>query len=346
MVTHTTFSEQDFNARKLLWNGLAILYTLSSYGVGVGLIILPNGYFNIVGVLFLTHSLTLATYLAHEFMHANVFSNLRWNEIGGNLMLWLNGSCYIKFSELMRMHIAHHVHRIDYCRFNLVEFLDMLPSPLRFILLALEWLYFPSLAFLLRIRLILAPFRTIERKPDRIRVISIVLARCSLFTALGSISIKVLVLYFTAYISMLHILRFMDAFQHTYESLPVGMPLPKELRDISSEEAITYEQANTFSNIISQRYPWLNLILLNFGYHNAHHADMKCPWYSLPQLDQKLYSTNQNHYITLLSLIVNYHCFRVSRIFSGQGEVVIQNNDRHFKKFYGAVEVSFLVVPV
>lgn len=345
MGTNITCLEQDFNSRKVVWNGLAILYILSSYGVGISLIILPAEFLNVVGVLLLTHSLVVATYLAHEFMHANVFSHLRWNVIGGNVMLWLNGSCYIPFPELMRMHIAHHTNRIDYCRFNLVVFLDSLPFLLKFIFLALEWLYIPSLAFFLRIRLMLAPFRQIERKRDRIRVISIALVRGFLFTALGMISIKALLLYFVAYISMIHILRFVDAFQHTYESLPVGAPLPKEFQDVSPEEASAYEQANTFSNIISQRYPWLNLILLNFGYHNAHHADMKCPWYSLPQLNQKLYSNDQNHYLTLPSLVGNYHRFRVSRIFTGQGEVIAQNGEYCLEKFYGAVEVSFLVVP-
>jgi fatty acid desaturase len=345
MVFNRVCSEQDFISKKLLWNGLAILYVLSSYSAGIGLILLPAGFVNIMGVLLLTHSLTLATYLAHELMHANVFSHLRWNAMVGNMMLWLNGSCYVQFSELMRMHIAHHTDRIDYCRFNLVAFLDSLPVLLRFIFLALEWLYIPSLAFFLRIRLMLAPFRQPERRHDRIRVILISFVRGTLFTVLGAISIKALLLYFAAYVSMIHVLRFMDAFQHTYEALPVGISLPKEFRDVSPEEASAYEQANTFSNIISQRYPWLNLILLNFGYHNAHHADMKCPWYALPQLDQKLYSNYQSHYITLLSLVGNYHRFRVSRIFTGQGEIITQNDDHHLEKFYGAVEVSFLVVP-
>jgi fatty acid desaturase len=345
MVSRTMCFKRDLHSLKLFWNGLAIFYILSSYSAGLGLLLLPAGWLNIVGVLLLTHSLTLATYLAHEFMHANVFSRLRWNAFGGNVMLWLNGSCYVRFSELMQMHIAHHTDRIDYCRFNLVAFLDSLPAPLRFTFLACEWLYIPSLAFFLRIRLMFAPFRQLKHRRDRIRVVSILLIRSSLFALLGAISIKALLLYLVAYISMIHILRLMDAFQHTYESLPVGVPLPQKFQDVSREEADTYEQANTFSNIVSQQYPWLNLILLNFGYHNAHHADMKCPWYSLPKLDRQLYPYDQSHYIVLRSLIRNYHCFRVSRIYSGQGEVLTQNGKPQLDKFYGATEVSFLVVP-
>ncbi|WNZ47828.1 fatty acid desaturase [Leptolyngbya boryana CZ1] len=345
MVSRTMYLKRDLHSLKLFWNGLAIFYTLSSYSTGIGLLLLPTSWLNIVGVLLLTHSLTLATYLAHEFMHANVFSHLRWNAFGGNVMLWLNGSCYVRFSELMKMHIAHHTDRIDYCRFNLVAFLDSLPSLLRFTFLASEWLYIPSLAFFLRIRLILAPFRQFERRHDLIRVVSIFLIRSALFAVLGAISLKALLLYLVAYISMIHILRLMDAFQHTYESLPVGVPLPQKFQNISREEANIYEQANTFSNIISHQYPWLNLILLNFGYHNAHHADMTCPWYSLPKLDRQLYSDSQSHYLILRSLLRNYHRFRVSRIYSGQGEVLTQHGNLQFDKFYGATEVSFLVVP-
>ncbi len=331
--------------KKPLWNILAILYTLSSYGIAIGLILLPSGWLNVIGVILLTHTLTISAYLAHECMHGNVFSNMLWNAVGGNLMLWLNGSCYIRFRELMRMHIAHHVNRIDYCRFDIAAFLQSIPAPLRLTFLGLEWLYFPSLAFLLRIGLMLAPFRQTERKDERLRVTLIALVRGFLFTVLGIVSFKALVLYFLAYIGMTHILRFMDAFQHTYESLPVGVPLPKHIQQVSPEEARAYEQANTFSNIISNRYRWLNLLLLNFGYHNAHHELMKCPWYHLPELDRELYFSNKNHYITLLELLGNYHRFRLSRIFTGQGETVENQGNRQLETFYGAIEVSFLVVP-
>ena len=50
-----------------------------------------------------------------------------------------------------------------------------------------------------------------------------------------------------------------------------------------------YEQSHTFSNVISIRYPWLNLITLNFGYHNAHHTKPTVPWHELPKLHEALY---------------------------------------------------------
>lgn len=159
----------------------------------------------------------------------------------------------------------------------------------------------------------------------------------SSFGVLGWISLKALVLYFVSYIAMINILRFVDAFQHTYEVFAVGSELPKRDR--------AHEQANTFSNVISQRYKWLNLLLLNFGYHNAHHELMKCPWYSLPELDKELYSGKEIHYITLPELVGNYHRFRLSRVYSGQGTAVDAQGNRQLETFYGGIEVSFLVLP-
>lgn len=335
--------------RQRLWDYLAILYTLSSYGVGIGLLLASNGWWNAIGVALLTHSLVLSAYMAHEFMHGNPFSSMRWNALGGNIMLWLTGSCYVRFQELMQMHIAHHVNRIDYCRFDIPGFLRSIPAPLRALILGLEWLYIPSLAFLLRIRLILAPFRNPERRPDQRRVVLILLTRGFLFATLAILSFKAILLYVLAYVSAIHILRFMDAFQHTYDSLPLGVPIPDHHQNVTAQEAQAYEQANTFSNVISKRYRWLNLLLLNFGYHNAHHQVMKCPWYRLPDLDRVLYANHpqqQNHYITLLELLGNYHRFRRSRILTGQGEATDSEGNRQLDTFYGAIEVSFLVVPL
>ncbi len=45
---------------------------------------------------------------------------------------------------------------------------------------------------------------------------------------------------------MITVLRFMDAFQHTYEVFEVGSALPDRNR--------AYEQENTFTTLISRRY--------------------------------------------------------------------------------------------
>lgn len=339
--TATTSLAKDLSLyihqEKPLWNSIALLYTLGGYCGGISLLLLSNGWLNALGVILLTHSLTISAYLAHEFMHGNIFPSLKLNAIGGNVMLWLNGSCYARFQDLAKLHIAHHINRVDFSKFDLSVFVEELPTPARKTILALEWLYFPALSFILRWRGIIAPFHNPERQDEQLRVALILLTRVFLFTLLGWLSLKALLLYFLAYIGMLTVLRFLDAFQHTYEVFPIGTILPKRDR--------AHEQANTFSNVLSQRYWWLNLVLLNFGYHNAHHELMKCPWHSLHELDRDLFSGQEVHYITLPQLLGNYHRFRISRIFSGQGEAVDAEGNLQLKTFYGAIEVSFLVLP-
>ncbi|BAU11641.1 putative fatty acid desaturase [Leptolyngbya sp. NIES-3755] len=320
-----------------VYNAIALFYTLAAYLGGIGLIVQTNVWLNAIGVLALTHGLALSAYLAHEFMHGTIFASMKWNAAFGTLILWLNGACYSRFQDLAKMHIAHHVDRVDFCRFDLAEFLNSLPVVIRNSLLVLEWLYFPALAFLTRFRSITAPFWVEERKSERSRVITIALIRVSLFALLGVVSLKGLLLYFVAYISMIQILRFVDCFQHTYEMVEIGTPLPKRDR--------AHEQANTFSNVVSLQNRWLNLLLLNFGYHNAHHELMKCPWYRLPDLDRACFKGTEPHYVTLPQLVWNYHRFRVSRIFSGQGSAIDKNGNLNLEHFYGAIEVSFLVLP-
>ncbi|MGG6264724.1 fatty acid desaturase family protein [Leptolyngbya sp. AN03gr2] len=319
------------------YNAIALFYTLAAYLGGIALIVQANVWLNVIGVLALTHGLVLSAYLAHEFMHGTIFASMKWNAGFGTLILWLNGACYSRFQDLAKMHIAHHVDRVDFCRFNLAEFLNSLPVIVRNSLLVMEWLYFPALAFFTRFRSITAPFWVEERKSERSRVMAIALIRISLFALLGVVSLKGLLLYFVSYISMIQVLRFVDCFQHTYEMFEIGTPLPKRDR--------AHEQANTFSNVVSLQHHWLNLLLLNFGYHNAHHELMKCPWYRLPDLDRALFKGTESHYVTLPQLIWNYHRFRVSRIFSGQGSAIDKNGNLNLEQFYGGIEVSFLVLP-
>jgi hypothetical protein len=72
---------------------------------------------------------------------------------------------------------------------------------------------------------------------------------------------------------------------------------------------------------------------------------MKCPWHSLNELDEALYTGEEIHYITLPQLLWNYHRFRISRIFSSQGQAVNEAGITQLKTFYGGIEVSFLVLP-
>jgi hypothetical protein len=112
--------------------------------------------------------------------------------------------------------------------------------------MALEWLYFPAVDFLLRWRSITAPFWLESRKDERLRTSLLLLVRGSLFLVLGLLSSKALILYGIAYTGMVQVLRFMDAFQHTYEVFPLGAAIPNHDH--------AFQQSNTFSNVISRQY--------------------------------------------------------------------------------------------
>jgi hypothetical protein len=134
------------------------------------------------------------------------------------------------------------------------------------------------------------------------------------------------------------VLRFMDAFQHTYEvfpsqSLTAAPPDPRRTR--------RYEYENTYSNLVAIRWPWLNLLVLNFPYHNAHHTKTGVSWYELPALHRELYGTHDPQVIPCRDLIVNYHRHRVARVLAEDYGSVGGGEDRA-NGFLGAVGVSFL----
>ena len=56
----------------------------------------------------------------------------------------------------------------------------------------------------------------------------------------------------------------MDAFQHIYQ---VRINLDEE--KVYPEFDRDYEEAHTWSNLLSEKHPWLNLLVLNFCYHNV-----------------------------------------------------------------------------
>jgi fatty acid desaturase len=325
---------QYINQRKPLWNLVALGYIFSCYIGAIILFLTSNLLSNLVGLFLLTQSLVYSAYLTHEFIHKTIFKDRRWNIIFGKIMLWLNGGCYFTFQDLSLQHLTHHKDKFDIFTFDPVAALQKQPSIVRQIILALEWCYFPIMGFWSRWQAIIAPFWLDRRKDERVRVIFILSIRVILFAILGILSLKALLLYFLSYIGMITVLRWADAFQHTYEGFAPDAPLPKRDR--------AHEEAHTFSTLLSCRYPWLNILLLNFGYHNAHHAVMTCPWYNLQELNREIDRESKIRYVSLFEQISNYHKFRVTRFLLGQGEAIDKEGKPTFDYFYGAHDVSFL----
>jgi fatty acid desaturase len=319
-------------------NTLALGYALAGYAGGLWLMAAASWPWALAGTLWFAHALIVAAYLFHEFAHGTVFATPEANTRGGVLMTWLTGSCYARYENLRRKHMRHHVDRADVISLDTKALLQSSPASVRRAVLALEWAYVPAVELLMHAYVIVLPFLRPQRRADRNRVLAILALRGMAFAALGVFAPHALLLYGVAYLLMISVLRFADAFQHTYDAyaIPDSDPVPTDkLRDKA------YEQANTYSNLASLRWPWLNLLLLNFPFHNAHHEKPTAPWYRLPALHRELYGDAPVQTIPMAKLLLPFHRHRVKRVLAEDyGEVDPQAS--HAAGFVGAVSVSFL----
>ncbi len=322
-----------------VWPNLfAISYTLIGYVGSVGMLTAESSAVNALGVLLLAHTLVFSAYFIHEFAHGTVFKAASANTWGGVLMSWLNGSCYACFADLRLKHMRHHIDRADVITFDFKAFLRRQPVWLRKFTLALEWAYVPAVEFIMHGYVMALPFVVPERAPARVRILAVLAIRLAAFTLLAWVSWRALILYAVAYLLFITVLRFTDAYQHTYEAVatPDGEATPPVCRRDRD-----YEQANTYSNLVSVRHPWLNLVLLNFAYHNAHHEKPTIPWHRLPSLHRELFGQDCDQVIPMQQLLSSFHRHRIVRVLSEDyGTVGV--GVMKAAGFIGAVGVSFL----
>jgi fatty acid desaturase len=294
--------------------------------------------FNILGVLLCTHAMVLAAYLIHEAAHQTLF-NAPWaNTAVGECMNFIAGSAYASFERIRHMHIRHHVDRADLTCFDFKSLMQRRPA-IRRTLEMLEWCYVPATEILMHMQVIWRPFLVQSQRRQVPRVLAMLMVRGCLLALLGWWSIKALLLYVVAAALLLHVLNFFDAFHHTFEQFFVeaDQPAPVGTRDRA------YEQDNTYSNLVSTRYPWLNLLILNFGFHNAHHQRASVPWYRLPDYHRSLYGKAGTAVMPLSDLVRTWHRNRVRRVSSDEYGAPGQRVDRP-DLFVGAHGVSFLTV--
>lgn len=321
-------------------NVMALAIVLLGYPLGVALLVQPFWPVQAAGVALVTLSLVWSAYFIHEFSHQAIFKAPQANARWGTLMSWINGSCYARFDDLRRKHMRHHVERADVITFDIQGFLRSRPAWFRNLVLALEWAYFPAVEFLMRAFVIALPFIGKNAGKSRRHIIAIFVVRAVAFTLLGWISLMALALYFAAYLLFVTIVRFADCFQHTYDVYPIldDTPIPQDkVRDKA------YEQANTYSDIVGLENRWLNMIWLNFGYHNAHHDRPAMPWHRLPAYHRELYGDRYAQVVTVAELLKSFHVHRVRRVLaSGYGQVLPIDAPGRANGFVGAVGVSFL----
>ena len=341
---HLTKSTQLLTSKfklDLIKNATAFLFVLSGYPLGIWMLFSSGWFINIVGVLRTAETLIISAYLIHELSHWSIFKSPVTNERWANIMTWINGSCYSSFKEIRDKHMHHHVDRADVLNFNVQKLMLGMPSPVRNLIKKLEWLYIPALEILMHLLVITLPFTKPEWHYKRPRLLVIISIRAPLFILMAYVSLKAWLLYLVAYCLMLTALRFADAFQHTYDvfleseiALTNGKVKDGKLRDRA------YEQANTYSNLASIRYPWLNLLFLNFPYHNAHHEKPIVPWHELPELHKKMFGDSVVLPVIPMSTLVSaYHLHRVARLETDTYGILTNENAN---AFIGAAGVSFL----
>lgn len=294
----------------LLPNTLAFAYVLAGYGGGWYLLIHQGWLFNLLGVLLLAHAMIIAAYLVHECAHNTLFARNENNARLGNVLLWITGACYGSYEGIRHKHFRHHVDRADVVAFNFRYRLLLYPR-LLMCMQALEKVFIPALDILMHWMVPLMPFVLAGRRGQRWRVIIVFVIRSAVFAALAMLAPRILILYPIAYMLMLHVLRFMDAFQHTYALFET---LEQEPGPEAKQFDAVFEQSHTYTNLHSQTYPWLNLFTLNFGYHNAHHEKPTQPWYRLPALNRELYGDSLKQILPFRNQLASYVRYRVPRL--------------------------------
>lgn len=318
-------------------NVLVISYTVVGWPLGIWMLARPGVWTNAAGVLLTAHALVCSAYLIHDCVHHAIFARTVANDRLGLLMSWINGACVASYQRLKKKHLRHHADRLDVVTFDYRAALRRSPGWVQRTVLALEWVYVPAVELWIRGMIVAAPFSW-GTAAERTRVLSVLAVRLALLCALALISVKAVLLYALAYLLFLTVMRFMDAFQHTYE---VFASHSLEAAAADPRRDLRFEYENTYSNLLHERWWWLNLLVLNFPYHNAHHVRPGVPWHRLPALHRALYAEKDRQVITCRELLGSFHRYRVARVMAeNYGSVAADGN--RAGDFLGAVGVSFL----
>ncbi len=319
-------------------NTLALLWTSTAWIASFPMMAADSVALNAAGVILCIHAMVLAAYLIHEAAHYTLFQRPAHNRLVGEWMSFVAGACYASFDRVRHLHLRHHRDRADVTCFDFKGLMQRQPLVKR-LLQACEWAWIPATEILMHLQVVWRPFFVRSQRRYLPRAAGMLLLRGVLLAALGLWSPKALLLYVLAYLVLLHVLNFFDAFHHTFDQYFVAedQPVPMDGRDRA------YEQANTYSNLVSARFPVLNLLTLNFGYHNAHHERAAVPWYKLPALHKELYGDTSLAVMPLAELLRTWRRNRVHRVVSDHYGVPGQGQGRA-DDFVGAHGVSFLTV--
>jgi fatty acid desaturase len=303
-------------------------------------------------VLLAAHGRVVASYLVHEAAHSSIFVEPKANRNVGILCLWLAGCPYVNFDYLRKLHIAHHNDRADVGEFDYRRFVNR--PVVRNLVLAMEWAFIPAVETIMHLRAAFFPILdwkacSDSRRRSALIGVPVMLALYVYLWLRGA-----LLPHLIAGAIIVHFLSMHDAFQHTYEVM-----LVEDYKPGPGPRTAQYEEENTFSNVMSVRFPFLNILSLNFGYHNAHHAKPMMPWYNLPDFHNQLYKGNSDSdskFETILTmpspqllpfrdLVTTWHLHRLRRVVEEDyGVVHPPEQPGRANDFVGSLGVSFLTV--
>lgn len=326
------------NKSGFIYNSLALLYISLAYVLGFAGLFSEHWGLQLLSTLILAHSLIISSYILHECAHNTVMKLSEHNARLGRLLMWVNGSCYGQYEDIRYKHFRHHVENGDLCWFEYRHWLQKHPYVLKAVLL-LEYLYIPAHEVLMHAVLVIGSFVIPQRKSQRLHNLTVIAVRGTLYALLLWFYPVVALLYAVAYMLMMVVLRFMDNLQHDYG----GTHTLFDKTPLQQKGDKVYEQIHTFSNPLSTQYVWLNLLVLNFGFHNAHHAKPITPWFELPALHHQLFGENTQSIIPFMAQWQCYSRYRVKRVMQDEDiDAASFLNDAKKGQTAGINAVSFL----
>jgi len=253
-------------------------------------------------------------YLSHDCAHNSVFKSKKVNAVVGELLSFLNGLSFFSFEDYRKDHVRHHAEKIDIGGFDSGHFAVAQPRLFSAIIVA-EKIYLPAFYYLIKLTNIYAVIFS-GRRREVTRGIGSLCIYVVAFATFARFSLMLVLVWQASSFLRIHIVRFVDCFQHSFQQV------------YTEGEKLThgkhYEIQNTFSVPVARKFTFLNLIILNFGYHAAHHCFPTCPWYMLPHLEAaiikqlRLYgvSDTREESTPFFNFLTAYHRGRLSRIIS------------------------------
>lgn len=294
------------------YTALVLLYIAAAYVGGWIALFQHSSALNALGVIAIAHSMLISAYLLHDCGHNAVFMSSKSNAVLGKVLNWIIGSCYGRFEDIRYKHMRHHVDNYDPVVWDYRSFLKRHPK-LEAVVRAAEWAYIPAVEVMMHTMLVIAPWCIESKRAQRGRVLRVLLIRGALLALVLAISPAAFLLYVLSQLLLLTALRFMDCYQHNYE---VIFNLDDKANVFPHKGDAEYEQRNTYSNLLSSRFPALNLLVLNFCYHNAHHEKPTLGWYRLPQLHHQMQSAVAAQTLGFAEQARAFHKHRVARIYA------------------------------